>query len=87
MVERRNLFGTLGNRLDNLPFSGSLGLLTTGASLLEGQPIGQAVQAGLGTYQGLFPFLEIQITRTTYRLVLLLVLFFFFHCIFLLLLL
>ena len=53
MVERRNLFGTLGNSLDNLPFSGSLGLLTTGVGLLEGQPIGQAVQAGLGTYQGL----------------------------------
>jgi len=53
MVEIRNMFGTLGNRIDNLPLSGSLGLLATGASLLEGQPVGQAVQAGLGTYQGL----------------------------------
>ena len=53
MTEMRNLFGNLGNTLNNLPLSGNLGLLTTGVGLLEGQPIGQAVQAGLGTYQGL----------------------------------
>jgi len=53
MTEMQNLFGNLGNTLNNMPLSGSLGLLTTGVGLLEGQPIGQAVQAGLGTYQGL----------------------------------
>lgn len=53
MVEMRGLFGNLNNTLNNLPLSGNLGLLTTGVSLLEGQPIGQAVRSGLQTYQGL----------------------------------
>ena len=49
----QGLFGNLNNTLNNIGLSGNLGLLTTGVGLLEGQPIGQAVQAGLGTYQGL----------------------------------
>jgi len=53
MVQMRGLFGNLNNTLNNLPLSGNLGLLTTGVSLLEGQPIGQAVRSGLQTYQGL----------------------------------
>jgi len=53
MVEMRGLFGNLNNTLNNLPLSGNLGLLTTGVSLLEGQPIGQAVRSGLQTYQSL----------------------------------
>ena len=53
MVEMRGLFGNLNNTLNNLPLSGNLGLLTTGVSLLEGQPIGQAVRSGLQTFQGL----------------------------------
>lgn len=36
-----------------MPLSGNLGLLTAGVGLLEGQPIGQAVQAGLGVYGSL----------------------------------
>ena len=53
MVDMRGLFGNLNNTLNNLPLSGNLGLLTTGVSLLEGQPIGEAVRSGLQTYQGL----------------------------------
>ena len=53
MATTQGLFGNLGNTLNNMPLSGSLGLLTTGVGLLEGQNIGQAVQSGLGTYQGL----------------------------------
>ena len=45
-------FGELGQTLNNLPLSGSLGLLTAGAGLLEGQPIGQAVRSGFQTFQG-----------------------------------
>ena len=53
MATPQGLFGNLGNALNNMPLSGSLGLLTTGVGLLEGQNIGQAVQSGLGAYQGL----------------------------------
>lgn len=53
MAVRQNLFGNLGNKLNNMPLSGNLGLLTAGVGLLEGQPIGQAVQAGLGVYGSL----------------------------------
>ena len=53
MATTQGLFGNLGNTLNNMPLSGSLGLLTTGVGLLEGQKLGQAVQSGLGTYQGL----------------------------------
>lgn len=53
MATTQGLFSNLGNTLNNMPLSGSLGLLTTGVGLLEGQNIGQAVQSGLGTYQGL----------------------------------
>jgi hypothetical protein len=49
----QGLFGNLNNTLNNIGLSGNLGLLTTGVSLLEGQPIGQAVRSGLQTYQGL----------------------------------
>lgn len=55
MVERTQLglLGNLNNTLANLSLPGRLGLLSTGVSLLEGQPIGQAVQTGLGTFGGL----------------------------------
>ena len=55
MVEQtqRGLLGNLNNTLANLSLPGRLGLLSTGVSLLEGQPIGQAVQTGLGTFGGL----------------------------------
>ena len=53
MATTQGLFSNLGNTLNNMPLSGSLGLLTTGVGLLEGQNIGQAVQSGLGAYQGL----------------------------------
>ena len=50
---KQGLFGKFNNAMGNLPMSGNLGLLAAGASLLEGGKIGDAVQAGLGTYQGL----------------------------------
>lgn len=53
MATTQGLFSNLGDTLNNMPLSGSLGLLTTGVGLLEGQNIGQAVQSGLGAYQGL----------------------------------
>jgi len=55
MVEQTQLglLGNLNNTLANLSLPGRLGLLSTGVSLLEGQPIGQAVQTGLGTFGGL----------------------------------
>ena len=39
--------------MNNLNLSQALGLLTTGAGLLEGQGFGQAVQGGLGAYSQL----------------------------------
>ena len=55
MVEQTQLglLGNLNNTLANLSLPGRLGLLSTGVSLLEGQPIGQAVKTGLGTFGGL----------------------------------
>ena len=56
MVERLQglLSGSgIADRLSNLSLPGQLGLLSTGVSLLEGQPIGQAVKTGLGTFGGL----------------------------------
>lgn len=50
---KQGLLGRFNNAMGNLPMSGNLGLLAAGASLLEGGKIGDAVQAGLGTYQGL----------------------------------
>jgi hypothetical protein len=38
---------------NNLNLAQSLGLLTTGAGLLEGQGLGSAVRSGLGTFSGL----------------------------------
>jgi len=55
MVEQTQLglLGNLNNTLANLSLPGRLGLLSTGVSLLEGQPLGQAVKTGLGTFGGL----------------------------------
>ena len=56
MVERLQglLSGSgIADRLSNLSLPGQLGLLSTGVSLLEGQPLGQAVKTGLGTFGGL----------------------------------
>ena len=56
MVERLQglLSGSgIADRLANLSLPGQLGLLSTGVSLLEGQPLGQAVQTGLGAFGGL----------------------------------
>jgi len=50
---KQGLLGKFNNAMGNLPMSGNLGLLAAGASLLEGGKIGDAVQAGFGTYQGL----------------------------------
>tara|TARA_R110002012_G_scaffold176327_1_gene341191 strand:+ start:239 stop:1660 length:1422 start_codon:yes stop_codon:yes gene_type:complete len=50
---KQGLLGRFNNAMGNLPMSGNLGLLAAGASLLDGGKIGDAVQAGLGTYQGL----------------------------------
>ena len=55
MVEQTQLglLGNISNTLANLSLPGRLGLLSTGVSLLEGQPLGQAVKTGLGTFGGL----------------------------------
>ena len=55
MVEQtqQGLLGNISNSLANLSLPGRLGLLSTGVSLLEGQPLGQAVQTGLGAFGGL----------------------------------
>jgi len=55
MVEQtqQGLLGNISNTLANLSLPGRLGLLSTGVSLLEGQPLGQAVQTGIGTFGGL----------------------------------
>ena len=55
MVEQTQLglLGNLNNTLANLSLPSRLGLLSTGVSLLEGQPLGQAVKTGLGTFGGL----------------------------------
>jgi len=55
MVEQtqQGLLGNISNTLANLSLPGRLGLLSTGVSLLEGQPLGQAVQTGLGAFGGL----------------------------------
>ena len=55
MVEQTQLglLGNLNNTLANLSLPGRLGLLSTGVSLLEGQPIGQSIKTGLGTFGGL----------------------------------
>lgn len=50
---KQGLLGRFNNTMSGLPMSANLGLLTAGASLLDGGKIGNAVQAGLGTYQGL----------------------------------
>ena len=47
------LLDRFNNTMSGLPMSANLGLLTAGASLLDGGKIGNAVQAGLGTYQSL----------------------------------
>ena len=56
MVERLQglLSGSgIADRLSNLSLPGQLGLLSTAVSLQEGQPLGQAVKTGLGTFGGL----------------------------------
>ena len=55
MVEQTQLglLGNLNNTLANLSLPSRLGLLSTGVSLLEGQPLGQSIKTGLGTFGGL----------------------------------
>jgi len=47
------LLSKFNNTMAGLPMSANLGLLNFGASLLDGGKIGNAVQAGLGTYRSL----------------------------------
>jgi len=54
MVERlQGLLGNIGSSLNNLSLPASLGLLSSGVSILEGNPIGQSINTGLGTFGGL----------------------------------
>ena len=54
MVERlQGLLGNIGSSLNNLSLPASLGLLSSGVSILEGNPIGQSIRTGLQTFGGL----------------------------------
>jgi len=54
MVERlQGLLGNIGSSLNNLSLPASLGLLSSGVSILEGNPIGQSINTGLRTFGGL----------------------------------
>ena len=54
MVERlQGLLGNIGSSLNNMSLPASLGLLSSGVSILEGNPIGQSVRTGLQTFGGL----------------------------------
>ena len=55
MVEQtqQGLLGNISNTLANLSLPSRLGLLSTGVSLLEGQPLGQSIRTGLGAFGGL----------------------------------
>lgn len=54
MVERlQGLLGNIGSSLNNLSLPASLGLLSSGVSILEGNPIGQSINTGMQTFGGL----------------------------------
>ena len=54
MVERlQGLLGNIGSSLNNLSLPASLGLLSTGVNILEGNPIGQSINTGFQTFGGL----------------------------------
>jgi len=54
MVERlQGLLGNIGSSLNNMSLPASLGLLSSGVSILEGNPIGQSIRTGLQTFGGL----------------------------------
>ena len=54
MVERlQGLLGNIGSSLNNMSLPASLGLLSSGVSILEGNPIGQSINTGLQTFGGL----------------------------------
>ena len=54
MVERlQGLLGNIGNSLNNMSLPASLGLLSSGVSILEGNPIGQSINTGMQTFGGL----------------------------------
>jgi hypothetical protein len=45
------IFDNLNQKLNNMPFAQSMGLLSAGTSMLEGDRIGKSINQGLGTYQ------------------------------------
>ena len=49
------LLDTINKRLSGLSEPANLGLLSTGLSLLEGQPIAESINTGLGTFANLKP--------------------------------
>ena len=54
MVERlQGLVGNIGNSLNNMSLPASLGLLSSGVSILEGNPISQSINTGFQTFGGL----------------------------------
>ena len=54
MVERlQGLLGNIGNSLNNMSLPASLGLLSSGVSILEGNPISQSINTGFQTFGGL----------------------------------
>jgi len=54
MVERlQGLLGNIGSSLNDMSLPASLGLLSSGVSILEGNPIGQSIRTGLQTFGGL----------------------------------
>jgi len=54
MVERlQGLLGNIGSSLNNLSLPASLGLLSTGVNILEGNPIGQSINTGFQTFGNL----------------------------------
>ncbi len=54
MVERlQGLLGNIGSSLNNMSLPASLGLLSSGVSILEGNPISQSINTGFQTFGGL----------------------------------
>jgi len=54
MVERlQGLLGNIGSSLNNMSLPASLGLLSSGVSILEGNPISQSINTGFKTFGGL----------------------------------
>ena len=53
MVERlQGLLGNIGSSLNNMSLPASLGLLSSGVSILEGNPISQSINTGFQTFGG-----------------------------------